>query len=851
MVNTDSPADSSKMDRVNDGSEDQEDSSSETSEENNGVEKEAHQEFLREQRFQFSRIVSATRLHLPADAEEIPEATAEHLRRYVSQAQALGVVTAIAVNGHVDQVRAICKETEPEAHVEVLHVPCWGAFVAALNALLNFAQRYGAKYILFQSLEVCCHRDVLQRLLDFQTPDTLVVGPVCDGHSFQPGEQPLHGRSSPWNTLALWSVRKLALTGFLCIADGLTGSSPSLGRRAGKEFLAAQDQNPQDSLDPAGPMGSDDWWNNGFGRQQSSVPTESIPAGVEEVTAIALLQHLHGADRSQALLLKLQPYLEAKMSWTASWGHDERRKKWHAYKMASKVSRPAAQLQELFKFKKNTSSASMSTDVDDKSEGGLLRSASGFLRRRKPDIAKSSQDNKDTTDGMSPTSAPKETDINDPHHHAGVVLHYGESIPPLRRVMQICLAMCLLFYANSTIVLANAFRHLNDHGPNQQPSAQEVAFVALLIGGVYLPMPLSLWIIRNVARTYDHKLGFLLFLFFLLFGHVISCMGQVLQSCAWWPLLLGRFVEGLGSGVLFQSRHILAITSTSDQHVDLQAWNFLMSDLGLGFGALFPALVNRLLPATPLTVKAPELLPSVLFIIIVIFAGVWVILRFPRRLICLPDRVRFVEGKREKNRRHTLTEDDARHFQYITWLSGTTRIFVQSAVLPVIALSMRDAKWTGNYRQTCAVAAICLVPLPFEVFASHLSCSCAVRSSAASDDHTLSKLVSGAIGAVTLLIAGLQPRSGPTEDGEFVTLITRLCELGILMIALALAAPFNASRLYKQKGAERSIVILEWLKAYVGRLLGPFFAVLLYSYAGYGTVLALLSMATALVTLTA
>ena len=49
--------------------------------------------------------------------------------------------------------------------------------------------------------------------------------------------------------------------------------------------------------------------------------------GVEEVTAIALLQHLHGSDRARAVLLQLPDHLEAQMSWAANWGKDEARKK--------------------------------------------------------------------------------------------------------------------------------------------------------------------------------------------------------------------------------------------------------------------------------------------------------------------------------------------------------------------------------------------------------------------------------------------------------------------------------------------------------------------------------------------
>merc|ERR1719182_1141930 len=81
------------------------------------------------------------------------------------------------------------------------------------------------QHILYQSLETTCTPEVLARLLDHFTRDTLVVGAALSGHTFEEGEQPLNGRTTPWNTLALWSVRKLSLTGFLRIADGLPQST--------------------------------------------------------------------------------------------------------------------------------------------------------------------------------------------------------------------------------------------------------------------------------------------------------------------------------------------------------------------------------------------------------------------------------------------------------------------------------------------------------------------------------------------------------------------------------------------------------------------------------------------------
>lgn len=51
--------------------------------------------------------------------------------------------------------------------------------------------------------------------------NTLVIGPVLEGHEFNLGSNALRGRSCPWNTCALWSLRKLGLIGFPMIGDGL------------------------------------------------------------------------------------------------------------------------------------------------------------------------------------------------------------------------------------------------------------------------------------------------------------------------------------------------------------------------------------------------------------------------------------------------------------------------------------------------------------------------------------------------------------------------------------------------------------------------------------------------------
>jgi len=769
-----------------------------------------------------SHIISATRMHLPADTTGIPETTQEHLRNYLKSVQNLGIITAIAVNAHEEAVRRIVEEVTPDCQVHVLPVPCWGAFVPALNALLGFAQRCGMKYILYQSLEVQCTAPVLQWLLNHHTADTLVVGPVFDGHDFKAGERPLNGRTAPWNTLALWSVRKLALTGFLCIADGLPDVPLSVGREAtpGKP----QDQYPSPTMEP---MGSNGWWT----RVMSNSEPSSVPAGVEEVTAIALLQHLLGGDRARAALLQLPRDLEAQLSWKASWGQDERRAQWHKYKMESKVSRPAAQLEQLFgskKVRRNFWAQCGVTTAADQTTAmvGESRACNAVMKQST---------------------------------HTATVMHYGESIQPPTQIQWICLASCGLFSANFTSFLASAFREINASPTNTSPSA--MMFVGMLIGAVYLPMPVSLWLTRTTTHRANHIAGLVLFGGFLLLGHACMVLSQILGWSVW-ATLLARLVQGLGSGIFFQARFILASLSTSDQHALQQSLVMLTNDLGLGLGALLPAATSALMGSGHLSTTFPDLMPSIVLAFISLAYLVWVVLAFPKRIPLLSDRVRFpafpLEGEvsseeadsiPEKHQRSSSKKANAHRIS--VFVSGTLRVFVQSAIMPVVALKLRDANWTGNFRQTFAVAALCLLPMPFEAFAFRMfGCSCSKRLLGA-DGIDFSKLASGAIGLVALVIVSVSPRSVIGEDGETIALLMSILELVILMIALAMATPFNASRLYKLKNAERAVVQLEWMKAYIGRLLGPLFAVLLYNWVGYRTLLALLCTATCVVTLTA
>jgi MFS family permease len=751
-------------------------------------------------------IVSATRLHLPAD-EAIPKATQDHLRAYVQNVQQLGVTAAIAVNSHQEEVRLLAESVAPELELHILHVPCWGAFVPALNTLLEFAQRRGATYILYQSLEVQCSTVVLNKLLDHFNENVLVVGPVLQGHMFDSGEQTLNGRTTPWNTLALWSVRKLALTGFPRIADGLTRQ------------LTPDENTAWDEL-KSGFLGSANWWSTS--RPENLVDTSEVPAGVEEVTAIALLQHLLGRHRAVAVLLALPRHLAESITWQATWEHDERRKQWHEYKMKSKVARPHAQLQELFSLDRG----STKHDV-----GGS------------EDLA---------------------VNLN-----LGTVMHFGTSISPSSQLQYICLAAVAIFYFNSNAVLAEVFRCINaSSGGNL--SASMMTFAGIVIGGVYILMPISLQLTRTLTQRWGHIAGFLFFAVILLVSHLCIIASQFGGSdyTRRAVLLAARIMQGLGSGVPFQSRFVLASSSTSDMHTDLQARAFIAGDLGLCLGALLPA-VTSWISGYEDAFNSPELWPSIVQVLICSCFVVWVLLMFPRHLHTLPDRVRFASHSDKPASASASTDkptagneldklsielDAARHeaakFKIPLLVSGTARVFVQSAMIPAVALIMYDAQLTGHFRQCIAVALLFLLQLPFEALVSRMCC---LRHATPPSKHGMmqSRVVLGGSMTMLLIVNVAMCFISASDDQNENLARRRLFELVALAVTLAVASPFNASRLYQLQDAEHTIVVLEWMKAYIGRLLGPLLAVLIYTQVGYGPLLTILCLATIVVTFTA
>jgi len=194
----------------------------------------------------------------------------------------------VAVNGVADSTGAL-ECTWPEK-VEVFNVTPWGKFVFPMNFLLA---RAGAFELPFLSIsgEVTPTEEGVASLLAHLTETTLVVGAAMQGHDYSPGWQgEASGTQIPWNTFALWEWKKMSCLGF-----PLVGDAP---------------------------------WNPEL-------------AGVEEATAIAVAQKIWGKEGAQAILTQVPGVV-----WQTQWD-DPSREAAHEKKMASKRSRPAAQLERM------------------------------------------------------------------------------------------------------------------------------------------------------------------------------------------------------------------------------------------------------------------------------------------------------------------------------------------------------------------------------------------------------------------------------------------------------------------------------------------------------------------------
>jgi hypothetical protein len=174
--------------------------------------------------------------------------------------------------------------------IEFFHIDPWISFTQPLNMLVEKALSLGAKELLFQSIEVEISHNDIDELEQYLLDDTLVVGAkLHDRHTTDSGVFTIDGFNSPWNTLALWNIEKLGLTGFLSISSG---------------------------------------------------NIDDIDGGIEEVVAISLLQKLK-PQNMKAKVIDLPSVV-----WDTDWD-SKQREEYHKQKMDSKQKRSLCQLSKL------------------------------------------------------------------------------------------------------------------------------------------------------------------------------------------------------------------------------------------------------------------------------------------------------------------------------------------------------------------------------------------------------------------------------------------------------------------------------------------------------------------------
>ena len=206
----------------------------------------------------------------------------------------------VNINSKNNNTGSNINDNNNRSNIHILPVTPWGKFVQALNSLVLYSNtQLKADLIMFISAEVNLSSSTVSTLCQhvIENEHVIVAGAALNGHQYhavstgserqRQREVPLTGRTTPWNTLCVWDIDKLSLTGFSTVSD--LGTS----------------------------------------------------AGVEECVAIALLQKLF--PKSEARLVKVDD-----IEWNEkSLQEDEERYKWHQEKMNSKLERAGRQLELL------------------------------------------------------------------------------------------------------------------------------------------------------------------------------------------------------------------------------------------------------------------------------------------------------------------------------------------------------------------------------------------------------------------------------------------------------------------------------------------------------------------------
>jgi hypothetical protein len=208
------------------------------------------------------------------------------LHKWIDKALNYSNIVLIAIDEtHFNEIKHF--KSVYGSSLKLLHVHPWISFTQPLNMLVERAMGIGATQLILQSIEVFVNEAQITQLESHLDKNTLVVGAKMNKeHAKHSGWQKLTGYSCPWNTLAIWDVRKLGITGFLSISSG--------------------------NLD-------------------------KILGGIEEVAVISLLQKLY-PSKCMAKVINIGEII---------WEHNltgDHRQRLHENKMLSKVFRASAQL---------------------------------------------------------------------------------------------------------------------------------------------------------------------------------------------------------------------------------------------------------------------------------------------------------------------------------------------------------------------------------------------------------------------------------------------------------------------------------------------------------------------------
>ena len=123
-------------------------------------------------------------------------------------------------------------QQDVQVSIDIVKVSPWGNFIPALNALVSWAAATTVSSVnpllLFISAETQLTAASVDALCEHMDATTLVAGARLQGHDYQSEPSSgsakvveLNGRTTPWNTAAVWNLRKLSLLGFPLVAEGL------------------------------------------------------------------------------------------------------------------------------------------------------------------------------------------------------------------------------------------------------------------------------------------------------------------------------------------------------------------------------------------------------------------------------------------------------------------------------------------------------------------------------------------------------------------------------------------------------------------------------------------------------